>query len=287
MHCVSRPFVLLCVACFSCAIAGAARAQPKDPAKVDLLADVSAVKPGEPFTVGVRFRMDPGWHVYWLNPGDSGQPPEVTWKLPDGFTAGPLQFPVPKRFEQPGEIVGYGYEDEVLLTAKITPPSSLKPGTSVKIAADVTWLVCEKVCIPGDAKLSIELPVAESASPANRALFDTWFERMPKPASELGAKLSFGRSAISGPLELHVQWPGPAPAKIEWFPPPSSDLNWTDIKVTSEGNRTRVSTKPDLLTGKVPPTTPLESVVAYDAPDGTRKAIVASFVYPGQTVERN
>ena len=98
--------------------ASVAAAQPDDhPAKVELLANVSAIKPGEPFTVGIRFTMQPHWHVYWLNPGDSGMPPQVKWKLPEGFTVSELQFPVPKKFEQPGDMVGYGYEDEVLLTA--------------------------------------------------------------------------------------------------------------------------------------------------------------------------
>src|SRR5687768_10730995 len=99
--------------------AGAAAAAPnQDLVKAELLADTTAVRAGEPFTVGVLFRLKPEWHVYWTNPGDSGAPVTVRFQLPEGFTAGPVQYPVPVRFVQPGDMVGYGYHDALLLTAE-------------------------------------------------------------------------------------------------------------------------------------------------------------------------
>src|ERR1700728_141868 len=93
--------------------------------QADLLSDVSAVQPGKPFWLGVRLKVDPGWHVYWKNPGDSGLPTRVKFSLPDGFTADALQFPAPQRLVLPGGIVCFGYENSVMLLAKITPPENL------------------------------------------------------------------------------------------------------------------------------------------------------------------
>src|SRR5205814_10225203 len=122
-----------------------------------LLADVDSVKAGKPFTLGVLLKIKPGWHVYWKNPGDSGLPTRVTWTMPEGFTAGELRFPIPTRFDQPGDIIGYGYHDELHLTATVTPPKNLDAGKPLTFGADVAWLVCEKVCLPGKASVSVEL----------------------------------------------------------------------------------------------------------------------------------
>lgn len=107
--------------------------------------------------IGLRFQLDPGWHIYWTNPGDSGEPPKVTWHLPSGFQAGDLQFPAPHRIGDHG-LTDYGYEGEAVLLSKLTVPPG---GTSNKseIAADVRYLVCREVCIP--AKDHVSLNVAD------------------------------------------------------------------------------------------------------------------------------
>src|SRR5437867_6329056 len=111
--------------------------------QAELLADVSAIQTGKPFTIGVRLTIRPGWHVYWKNPGDSGIPTTVEFTLPDGFVACELQYPVPHRIEAAGGIVNYGYEDEVMLLAKITTSTALKQ-QSVHLVAKVNWLVCQE-----------------------------------------------------------------------------------------------------------------------------------------------
>ncbi len=93
--------------------------------RTELLANVSSIQAGKPFWLGVRISIDPGWHVYWKNPGDAGLPTRVNFVLPDGFIAGPLQYPTPHRFDQPGNIVAFGYEDSVLLLARVMPPANL------------------------------------------------------------------------------------------------------------------------------------------------------------------
>ncbi len=87
----------------------------------DLLADTTAVAPGKPFTVGLRLKMQPHWHTYWQYSGDAGLPTKITWQLPEGFKAGPIQWPVPEKIVSPGDIINYGYDDEVVLLTEITP----------------------------------------------------------------------------------------------------------------------------------------------------------------------
>src|SRR5688500_13992517 len=153
----------------------AAAAQvPKDLVQAELLADVASVKPGEEFTLGVLLKIKPKWHIYWKYPGDAGLPTTVKWKLPDASEGAPqpeLRFPLPVRFDQPGDVVGYGYKDEVLLTARVKAPEG-PAGSSKEFAADVSWLVCEDVCIPGKAKVKLSIPLADETKPANKELFE-------------------------------------------------------------------------------------------------------------------
>src|ERR1700722_3147986 len=99
---------ILSIALLVCGLAAQASAAPH--VQAELLANTSAIQPGKPFWLGVRLTIDPGWHVYWKNPGDAGLATRVKFTLPNGFSAGPLQFPTPHRFDQPGNIVAFGYE---------------------------------------------------------------------------------------------------------------------------------------------------------------------------------
>lgn len=158
-----------------------------DLVKVELLAEPTAVAPGEPFQVGIRLTMKEHWHTYWRNPGDSGEPTTVTWKLPDGFSASQLEWPAPSLIKV-GPVTSFGYEGETVLLARVTPPRDLKPGGNVTLNADVAFLVCEKECIPGDASVSLSLPAARSdkepavAAAANSRVFDDARSRLPQPS---------------------------------------------------------------------------------------------------------
>ena len=144
-----------------------------------LLADVSAVVPGKPFTVGLLLHMVPHWHTYWKFPGDAGIATEIKWNLPDGWNVGEIQWPIPLKLDEPGDIQIYGYHDEVLLLQEITPPGSLKD-SSVQLAAEASWLVCEKICIPGGAKLKLDLPVAGKSAAANEEIFSRYRRSLPQ-----------------------------------------------------------------------------------------------------------
>jgi len=144
-----------------------------------LLAEVTAVLPGKPFTVGLLLHMVPNWHTYWKFPGDAGIPTEIKWKLPEGWKAGEIEWPIPLKLDEPGDIQIYGYHDEVLLMQEITPPASLND-SSVQLAADANWLVCEKICIPGSASLKLDLPVAGESAPANEEIFSRYRRSLPQ-----------------------------------------------------------------------------------------------------------
>src|SRR6266446_6848989 len=158
--------------------------QGKELVKAELLADTDAVVPGKRFTVGLRLRMAPGWHTYWKFSGDAGLPTEIKWNLPAGWRAGAIQWPIPLKTNDPGDIQTYGYQDEALLMQQITPPAKIG-NSSVRLSADASWLVCEKICIPGNAKLYLDLPIASAGNPENQELFARWRRLLPQNLPEI------------------------------------------------------------------------------------------------------
>ena len=145
----------------------------KTHAKARLISEVSTVQPGHSFWVAVRLKMDPHWHIYWRNVGDTGLETTVEWQLPKSVSAGKLKWPYPERIvEEP--LVVYGYHGTKYLLTKIKVAPSVKVGTSLKIAAKVSWLVCAEVCVPGDTVVSVELPVKPGPPQINTNLAETF-----------------------------------------------------------------------------------------------------------------
>jgi thiol:disulfide interchange protein DsbD len=121
------------------------------------------VRAATPFWIGIRLVMRDGWHVNWVNPGDAGLAPTVAWQLPDGFRAEKIQWPFPARFELPGVCI-FGYDHEVVLLSRITPPRDLHPGSACTFKATVSWLACREACVPGDASLTLSLAASASGA---------------------------------------------------------------------------------------------------------------------------
>ena len=145
--------------------------------EAQLVAENETIRPNEPFVVALRLKMEQGWHTYWRNPGDAGMATSIEWQLPEGFQAGPILWPIPERLGEAPE-VSYGYGDEVLLLTKITPPGNISDGREISITANVSWLVCKDLCIPGKGTLTLKLPVTSSqpklAVPWRDAFAQTW-----------------------------------------------------------------------------------------------------------------
>ena len=195
----------------------------KELVRAELLAKTSAVVPGQPFKVGVLLRMAPHWHTYWEFPGDAGIPTEIKWNLPTGWKAGEIQWPIPLKIVEPGDIQIYGYHDEVLLLQEITPPTAVAQ-SSVQLSAEVTWLVCEKICIPGGSKLQLELPVSATSAAANEEVFSRYERTLPQgwPAANVAAtSWSRGPSELTLRLKSNVLAQHPA---LDFFPLPNEKV---------------------------------------------------------------
>jgi DsbC/DsbD-like thiol-disulfide interchange protein len=149
------------------AVASSFGSSPQAPPKhadVELLSRQASVKPNSDLQLGLHFILEKDWHIYWINPGDSGQPPSFKWQLPPGFSAGEIQWPRPERMQPSRSLADFGYHDEVLLPLKIHASSSLNVSAPVEFNVEVKWLVCREVCIPEHADLHLSLPVGATAS---------------------------------------------------------------------------------------------------------------------------
>ncbi|HEX8433130.1 MAG TPA: protein-disulfide reductase DsbD domain-containing protein, partial [Longimicrobium sp.] len=148
----------------------------------ELLLDRSHVRPREEFRVGLHLRMKEGWHTYWKHPGDSGEATTIDWVVPDGFTAGPILWPQPQRISLK-PLTTYGYEGDVLLLTPMRAPAAAVAGSRASFKANVYWMVCEKICIPEEVTLSIDVPIAGAppAPGASAALFDRSTATLPVP----------------------------------------------------------------------------------------------------------
>ncbi len=169
----------LALVLFASSIACGQTYEGRELVKAELLADTSAIVPGKPFTVGLRLRMVPNWYTYWKFSGDAGIPTEIKWNLPAGWKVGEIQWPIPVKLDEPGDIRVYTYPTEVLLMQQITPPASVTEPL-VRLNAEANWLVCERLCIPGSANLTLELPVKQNASPANEDAFAKYRRMLPQ-----------------------------------------------------------------------------------------------------------
>ena len=148
-------------------------------ATVELIAETDQVAPGQTFYLGLNFELEPHWHIYWKNPGASGLPVEIKWELPEGFMAGEIQWPAPERIEL-GGLISYGFEDTVTLIVPIRAPETLELGKTLSIKADVFWLICKEVCLPGDASFDLDLVSGKSAVKSAKApVFAVAREHLP------------------------------------------------------------------------------------------------------------
>ncbi len=166
-----------------------------------------AIAPGGTLELGLVLTLEEKWHVYWKNAGDSGDPPHITWTLPKGITAGPMQFPIPSRLPL-GPLMDFGYEDEVAFPLQIAAAKGVRPGP-IHLDAKVDWLVCREVCIPGKAHLGIDLNVVPNAPPVGAPVgaLGEAIQSLPKPLpanmrfTASGGKTDFVLTVVTGDAE--------------------------------------------------------------------------------------
>jgi len=226
-------------------------------AKVELIARQVAVSPGKDLLLGIHFVLEKGWHIYWINPGDSGQPPSFKWQLPSGFSAGEIQWPRPERLQPSKELVDYGYDGEVLLPITIHVPSAISD-RSAEFGADAKWLICREVCIPEHASLHLTLPVSSAAGveQKNAELFAKTDKLIPQL---LPRAWNVSVTSTKDDLVLTIR-AGKAITKAEFFPlDPGQIDNPAPQKLQPTSNGAKITLKKsDLL---VKPITILRGVL--------------------------
>jgi DsbC/DsbD-like thiol-disulfide interchange protein/cytochrome c biogenesis protein CcdA len=150
-------------------------------ARIELLSARAEIAPGERFWVGLRQVLAPGWHTYWENPGDSGLPATLTWRLPSGAIAGPTLWPVPTR-QTFGGLMNYGHAGDVILLTELVAPTELAPGDRFAIGLAAQWLVCAEICIPEEASFALDVPVGRSVDAPAAPRLMTAVAALPPPA---------------------------------------------------------------------------------------------------------
>ncbi len=210
--------------------------QGKQLVRAEVLADTTAIVPGKSFTVGLLLRMAPGWHTYWKFSGDAGLPTELKWKLPPGWKIGEIQWPIPLKTIDPGDIETYGYENEVLLMQEITPPGKID-SSSANLSAEANWLVCEKICIPSSASLQLDLPVATTSQPANADIFARYRRLLPQnlPKPDV-ARAGWSRVGSDLHLKITSETLAKYPA-LDFFPLPEQETIVGHPAVQSRNNK--------------------------------------------------
>jgi thiol:disulfide interchange protein DsbD len=221
---------------------------------VTLISDSEVVSAGERFYAGLRFELDPKWHIYWKNPGSSGYGVSVDWDLPKGVTVGSLEWPAPERFEWDG-FINYGYSGVVTLLVPVELDETLKGPLQLK--ASVSWLACKTACVPGSAEVALSLPLGEEAAidPERQADFEQ--ARASLPEAWGGTALAYQ----SGAGTIRIQIPD-ADVKAAYFY--AEESAWVDVdaaQLLERDEETGMLTVP-LLAGELPAT--LEGVLELD-----------------------
>jgi thiol:disulfide interchange protein len=243
----------------------------------ELVSLAPAIAPGGTLQVGLVLTLEEHWHVYWMNAGDAGEPPKITWTLPSGISAGPMQFPIPSRLPN-GPLMDFGYEDSVAFPVELTVAKSVKPGP-VHVDAQVRWLVCREVCIPGKAHLGLNLTVTPGASAPVQPVgaLGEALTLIPKPlpgdakVTVTGGKSDFVITLTTGKRETDAEFYPSEPDQIE-------NAAEQPVEPMPDGVRIRVKRAPELtkLPGELHGLIKLSDTVAYD---------VTASVVPGEVPE--
>ena len=205
---------------------------------VTLSSENSAAVPGSQVAVAIQFQIEPGWHIYWINPGHEGEPPRVQWTLPAGWSAGALEWPAPFQLSN-GAGFDYGYEGQATMLTKLRVPATAKGGPA-NLHADVKWLVCKEHCIPQEtqAQLSFNVGAKAAADPEMKAVFTAARSKLPKtiPAE-------WKANVLSNPRQFLLNFmPGAKVEQAVFFPLESQVIdNASPQKLSSTSMRAQLA----------------------------------------------
>ena len=163
---------------------GAAGPQRTERIEAELVPMSAWAAPGSTAIVAIRQDIEPDWHTYWRNPGDSGGATTLAWTLPPGVSAGDIVWPVPERQRLSG-LMNYGYSGVVYLPVPVEIPASARPGAALPLTVKALFLVCSaEMCVPDELTLTLDLPIREGAAPLDPrhgAAITAVLENAPRP----------------------------------------------------------------------------------------------------------
>jgi thiol:disulfide interchange protein DsbD len=250
-----------------------------------LLANTKSVQPGSSFTVGLLMTMQKGWHTYWKNSGEAGLPTQIHWSLPKGVTAGDISWPLPHKYDESGEVLTYGYETENMLLVDISTPKTLRPGSKLTLKANVNWLECEHLCIPGSGLVELILPVkTEGPERDNVTFFDRYSAQVPRQYSPSDA-FALATELRDNAVEIRIRANGKnklvvtKDATPDFYPEAIEEIvNGRTVVTANAGEATlRV---PLSVSEKVQKAFTFRGVLIYQIESGERTAVELSVPLP-------
>ena len=220
--------------------------------KVDLLV-LDAGGPG-PIKMGILVDLEPGWHLYWTNPGDAGLAPAIRWTLPPGFSAGPLLHPVPEKAVEEG-LVSYEHRGSVLFLCEIMPPPSYGAAETWEATAVLEWMACRESCVVGETTVRAVLPPAAESLRKGRLAAETFAPRFPRPLSASGLMAGPGRAEWTGSAwRIEIVLSGPrAGEAADFFPYPLENYVIENAGVSCHDGKILLPVVPSGGTGSPPP----------------------------------
>lgn len=240
----------------------AAQSIPIDTGKVtaSLVSSHDSVAPGQEFYIALRTELDDKWHTYWRNPGDSGEPVQIDWQLPEDVTAGKIHWPLPLAIPT-GPIINYGFEGAPLFPVKFKVPATAKPGSVITVVSDFYYLVCKDVCIPEQGSVSLPIAIGESVEDTRwKAAIDVALADTPKRGAIQGAIQKSGETVEMSFTNL----PEGDFSKAYFFPYDQGIIGHSAAqRLTRGANGFRLSTIPDYLWENPTPKV-FEGVLTYE-----------------------
>jgi DsbC/DsbD-like thiol-disulfide interchange protein len=207
-----------------------------------------------PVRLAFRIELDPGWHLYWKNPGDAGIAPTVRWRLPEGFLAGPLLYPVPKKSVDEG-LVSYVHSGTLLLMCDITPSPSDQARRGWEAKAVLEWMACRESCIVGETAVRTVFPPAGESIRRARSLIEADRPLLPRPLSESGLTAAAGQAEWSGGAwRIEIMLAGPRVSEAnDFFPYPLEDYVIENARVSCRDGKIILPVVPSRGSSSPPP----------------------------------
>lgn len=210
------------------------------PVKAELLVD-PVQQEADSTLIGVRFKIDPEWHLYWRYPGDTGLATQIKFSLPPGSYASEIMWPTPVKFMQAGGLVGYGYENEVILLSNVRIPASER-GKDITIEA--RWIGCSmKLCVPGRATFKIKGSELGKSDNSKTQDLTSWRAKLPSSLTADVAAVEVHKSegsSVRRSFEVVYDWKA-APGNLEWFPDLGRSHKIFNTIIKTEGVKSTVT----------------------------------------------